>query len=241
MIIVKPDKNNRRIHHLLINNGNELVSLIADLDSFQQAYFDLIDRLNSLVNNKRVIFRGALGLMENLSLVSAVVAPLKLLLKIYTTFDLLLPYNGDNEYLHRRFAIIHGTIKEVQNKLYDSVFKEPLVTSCDTFFANTYLYDNLNLLNNILHGSILGLSYDDIEAMLITFNKCRLMETAEMLMDRLWKIIYPVFPIIYPRYSKDNPDVLRDWRRVMQNFRDFDTAAQVSEYGKSMATFTSGV
>src|SRR2546426_4264284 len=45
MIIVKPDKNNRRIHHLLINNGNELVSLIADLDSFQQAYFDLIDRL----------------------------------------------------------------------------------------------------------------------------------------------------------------------------------------------------
>ena len=243
MIIVKPDKNNRRIHHLLINNGNELVSLIADLDSFQQAYFDLIDRLNSLVKNKSIIFTGLLGLIENLRLVNAVATPFKLLLKIYTAFDLLLPHNGDNDYLHRRFAIIHGTIKELQNKLYDSVFKEPLVTSCDTFFTNTYLYDNLNLLNNILHGSILGSSYDDIEAMLITFNKCRLMETAEMLMDRLWKIIYPVFPIIYPRYSKDNPDVLRDWRRVMQNFRDFDTAAQVSEYGKSMArmAFMSGV
>lgn len=134
MIIVKPDKNNRRIHHLLINNGNELVSLIGDLDSFQQTYFELIDRLNSLVKNKCIIFTGLLGLIENLRFVNAVTTPFKLMLKIYTTFDLLLPHNGDNEYLHRKFAIIFGTIKEVQNKLYDSVFKEPLVTSCDTFF-----------------------------------------------------------------------------------------------------------
>jgi hypothetical protein len=243
MIIVKPDKNNRRIHHLLINNGNELVSLIADLDSFKQEYFKIIDKINCLVNDKHLIFTGLLGLIENLRLVTAVVTPFKIILKIYTTFDFLLPHNDDNEYLHRKFAIIHDTLKEIQNKLYNSVFKEPLVTPCDPFFTNTYLYDNLNLLNNILHGSILGSSYEDIEAMLITFNKCRLMEIAELLMDRLWKIIYPVFPIIYPRYSKDNPDVLRDWRRVMQNFSDFDTASQVSEYRKSMArmAITSGV
>ena len=71
--------------------------------------------------------------------------------------------------------------------------------------------------------------------MLITFNKYGLREDAEVLLDCLWKIIYPIFLIIYPRYSKENPDVLRDWRKAIQNFRDFDTRAQVLEYKRSIA------
>ncbi|MGA9170107.1 MAG: hypothetical protein WBZ20_08180 [Nitrososphaeraceae archaeon] len=47
--------------------------------------------------------------------------------------------------------------------------------------------------------------------MLISLDKYGLMKDAEVLLDSIWKIICPIFPIIYPRYSKEDPDVFRDW------------------------------
>ena len=56
MIIVKPEKGNNQGHHLFINNENVLVSLFADLDSFKHAYFNLIDKLDSLLEKEHLIF-----------------------------------------------------------------------------------------------------------------------------------------------------------------------------------------
>ena len=158
MIIIRPDKANSQIHHLSVNYENELASLIADLVAFKQNYFNLIGKIDSLVKDRRMNFGGLLGLVENCRLVNAVLTPLKLILNLYNTFDLFLPQKDllDNESLHRKFAIIRSTINEVQTKLSESVLKEPLVTSCDTFFTNTYLYDNLNFSNNILHSARMG-------------------------------------------------------------------------------------
>lgn len=47
---------------------------------------------------------------------------------------------------------------------------------------------------------------------------------------------YPSY-IMYPRYSKKNPDEFKDWRKVIINSRDFDITAQVSEYIKGLREF----
>lgn len=234
MIISKPDKTNSQIHHLAVNYGNELASLLADLDSFKQSYFTLIEKSNSIVNDK--FFSGLLGLIENLGFVNALLTPLKIILNVYTMSDLFSSYESrlDDVTVHKKLAAIYSTIKELQTKLYDSAFKEPRV-KCDSFFVDAHLYDNLGFLNNMLHSSLWGSSYKNIEEMLITFDKYGLMKDAEVLLDRIWKIIYPIFPVIYPRYSKDNPDVFRDWRKVIANFREFDITAQVLAYRKSLA------
>jgi hypothetical protein len=65
--------------------------------------------------------------------------------------------------------------------------------------------------------------------MLITLDKYDLIENAKEVMDHLWKIIHPIFPIMYPRYSKKNPDVFKG-----ANSRDFDITAQVTEYRKGL-------
>jgi hypothetical protein len=82
-----------------------------------------------------------------------------------------------------------------------------------------------------------GLNYTDIEDMLTTLDKYGLIENAKEVMDHLWKIIHPIFPIAYPRYNKKNPDVFKDWRKVILNSRDFDITAQVSEYRKGLPEF----
>jgi hypothetical protein len=80
LILIEPDKANRWIHHLLINRENELGSLIVDLDSFKQAYIDLIDKTNSFLNDNHVVFTGIKGLVENLKLVNAILYYIRFIL-----------------------------------------------------------------------------------------------------------------------------------------------------------------
>ena len=234
MINSKRDKINPQTHRLAVNYENEVAALIAHLDSFKQAYFTLIDKSNSIVNDK--YFPGLLGLTENLGFVNALLAPLKVLLNVYTTYDLFSSYENrlDNVTVRKKLVAIYSTIKESQTKLYKGPFKEPRV-KCDSFFANTHLYDNLGFLNNMLHSSLWGSGYKNIEEMLVTLYKYGLIKDAELVLDRVWKILYPIFPVTYPRYNKENPDVFKDWRKVMAKYREFDITAQVMEYSKSMA------
>lgn len=239
-IVGRPDRTNSRIHHLFINNENEFVLLIHDVDSFKEAYFILIDNLDSFLKNNDVVFTGFGGLKENLKLVNAILTPFKFILSLHIVFDLFLPHENlvDGELLHRRFALIYSTIKEMQTKLYESFFKEPRIKLVDEFFINTHLYDNLGFLNNILHSTLWGLNYTNIEDMLITLDKYGLIENAKIVMDYLWKIIYPIFPIMYPHYNKAKPDVFKDWRKVIAKFREFDITAQVQEYRKGLPEFS---
>lgn len=229
-IVIRPDTSNRQIHHLFINNENGLVLLIQDIDSFKQAYFILMNNLNSFLRDKGVIFSGLLGLKENLRLVDAILTPFKFILNLYVIFDFLPQENFvDNELLHRRFALIYSTIKEIQIKLYENFFKESKIKLEEEFFINTYLYDNLGFSNNILHSYLFGSNQENIKAMLVTFNKYELGESAEKLMDCLWKLISPVFHIVYPRHSRANPDLFKDWRNIV-NFPDFDATTQLLAY-----------
>ena len=75
-----------------------------------------------------------------------------------------------------------------------------------------------------------GVNHENIEGMLVTFDKYGLYGSAEILLDSLWKFIYPIFIIIYPRYNKENPDGLKDWRKVIEHSRSIDTTTQVLAY-----------
>ena len=227
IIIVRPDKTNSQTHHLSVNYENELSSLIVDLDSFKHCYFNLMNEINAFLNDRRIIFGGFLGLRENYWLVNAVLTPLKLVLNLYNIFDLFLPQKDilDSESLHRKFVIIRSTINEVQIELHNSIFKEPL-TSCDNYFTKTFLYDNLNLSNNILSGAMRGVNHKDIESTLIAFDKYGLVESAKTLLDSVWRLIYPVFYTIYPRCDNVARDELKDWRTALRNFSENDTTTQ---------------
>jgi hypothetical protein len=222
MIIVKPDEANSQIHHLSVNYVNELSLLIVDLDSFKACYFNLIDKIDYLLKDKHLSFDGFLGLTENYWLVNAVLTPLKLILNLYNTFDLFLPVrNLDSESLHRKFAIIRTTIIEIQTRLHNSILNEPLIRSCDSYFANTSLYENLNLTNNILNGAMWGVNHKNIESMLVVFEKYGLSEISEALLDSLWKLIDPIFLTIYPWFNKKNCKV-KDWRSLIRRLNSTD-------------------
>jgi hypothetical protein len=183
------------------------------------------------LKNNEVHFTGLLGLKENLRLVNAILTPFKFILSLYTVFDLFLPFENfvDRESLHRRFGLIYSTIKEIQAKLYENFFKEPRLKFDDEFFINTCLYDNLGFSNNIFHDCLYGSNHENIIAMLKTFSKYELRGDAEELMVCTWKLISPVFGILYPRHVRTNPDLFKDWRNAM-NFPDFDTAIQLRAY-----------
>jgi hypothetical protein len=241
MIIVEPDESNNKIHHLFINNENVLVSLIVDLDSFKHAYFDLIDKLDSLLSSEHIIFNGFIGLVENLKMVNALLTPFKFVLTLYIIFELFLPYEkvDDKELLHKKFKLIYDTIKDLQIKLHETTFKESRFRPSNSIYCDNFLHDRLGFLNNILHNGLWGSNYENIEEMLITFGKYELKDTAEVVLDCLWKIIYPIFPLLYPRYYKDNQEMFRDWRQVMISYRDFDETAQLSSYRKALTEITS--
>ena len=44
LIVVRPNQNNRQIHHLYVNNESILYSLIQDFQTFEHAFFVLLDK-----------------------------------------------------------------------------------------------------------------------------------------------------------------------------------------------------
>lgn len=235
MISIRPDKANRRIQHLFINRESALASLFSDLDSFKQAYLTLIDGITSFLHNKNIIFMGFIGLVNYSKLVNALLVPFKCVIIPFTIFNLFLPYEKveDRELMHKKFALIHSTVKDLQGKLYETFFKESHFRSNDLTLTNNFLYDRLGFLTNVLHSSLWGSNYENIEEMLTTLDKYELLDAAKTVLDCLWKIIHPIIPILYPRFYKGNEEMFRDWRVFIANFRDFDPTAQVSAYSKA--------
>ncbi|MGB0026739.1 MAG: hypothetical protein WBP64_07850, partial [Nitrososphaeraceae archaeon] len=180
MIIVKPGKGNNQGHRLFINNENILVSLFEDLDSFRHAYFNLIDKLDSLLKKERLDFYGFIGLNENLKLVNALLTPFKFILTSYIILELFLPSEKtqDKEFLHKKFELIHDTIRDLQTKLHDTIFKKPLFKSNYGIYHDNFLYDHLGFLSNVLHSSLWGSNYENIDYMLKTFDRYELKDTA---------------------------------------------------------------
>jgi hypothetical protein len=234
MIIIRLDKTNRRIQHLFINHESALVSLLTDLDSFKQVYYMLIDKINTFLNNKNIIFTGFIGLVKYSKLVNALLVPFKFVLIPFNIFNLFLPYEKveDKEMLHKKFSLIYGTVRDLQTMLYETFFKESHFRSNDSRYTYNFMYDQLGFLTNVLHSSLWGSNHENIEEMLITLNEYELLDSAKIVLDHLWKIIHPIFRIIYPRFYRDNEEKFKDWREFIVNYHDFDPTAQVSTYSK---------
>jgi hypothetical protein len=54
IVEVRKDEHNSQVHHLFINNENILVSLIRELDSFKQPFFNLVDKAMMIGEKKGV-------------------------------------------------------------------------------------------------------------------------------------------------------------------------------------------
>jgi DNA-binding MarR family transcriptional regulator len=108
LIIVRPDKENIRKHHLFTNNENALVLLIEILDSFKQNYFTIIDSVEMLDDNTI----SNMAFIEKSNLIESIILPFK-------SFILLMQYNlfGQSEtpsnklILDKKFGMIHTAMQ----------------------------------------------------------------------------------------------------------------------------------
>jgi hypothetical protein len=64
-----------------------------------------------------------------------------------------------------------------------------------------------------------GFNESHIMRMLTTFKEYGLSQDAEAVIDIVWKVSYPILPMIYPsRYEKYFKDgTLKDWRKLLED------------------------
>jgi hypothetical protein len=119
IVIVRHDEHNRHVYRLFINNKNILVSLIKDLNSFKQSFFNLIDNAMMIAGPKE--YDDCLGaLLFRHELVRALLFPYKAFIIKYNVDDLLFPCDTkiDDETLHKKFTIVSDIMQEIHVKLY---------------------------------------------------------------------------------------------------------------------------
>jgi hypothetical protein len=75
-----------------------------------------------------------------------------------------------------------------------------------------------SIVSEMLYSSSFGLNELCILRMLKTFEEYGLKEWSEPVLDVLWKISYPILPLIDPSYNKClEKGMLDDWRKVLEN------------------------
>jgi hypothetical protein len=73
-------------------------------------------------------------------------------------------------------------------------------------------------VSHVLHSSPFGFYELQILDILTTFEEYGLAKSVEPVIDVLWKISYPILPLITPYYNKySNKDISNDWRKVLEN------------------------
>jgi DNA-binding MarR family transcriptional regulator len=204
LILIEEDEVNSRIHHLYVNNQNILISLIGDLDYFKAAYFNLIQKAKPIL---KALFRSRDSELycKAWDLLIALMEPYKCLIVMYSVSDLVLWRTRplDNETLLRKFAIIFTNMQEIFPKLYE-------------IMPNKQFKPDRELLRKILFDVSIGFNPGTIITMLTTFEEHGLSYAAEPVIDLLWKMSYPIRPLLNSPYNTDKEDVLiDDWRKVM--------------------------
>jgi hypothetical protein len=214
MITVEPDKVNKRIHHLYINNYNIIISLLDELTSFNKAYFNLIDNLKRLEINLNAT-------TERIQIVNAVTMPFRFFIIAYSIFNVLLSWHQtdlDKQTLHRKFAMVHRQVQNVHSKLSDALLNNGLIESADEISVE------------ILQASSGVLAPETISTVLDTFDKYGLRENIELVLDCLWRISNPIIHHLYPYYSLKNPAVQKDWRRLIEEYERLPIPARRPNY-----------
>ena len=210
LVVPKQDKIKKRAYHLYVNYQNTIVSLKQDLEAFNSFYNQLIDCVDLTIKNlflkdqknKMMVFKAC-------DLLKALIGPYKYLCILYTTSDIFLWHKRplDDDTLHRRFAIFLQTTKQIHAKLL-KMWPD---------------FESESIVSQILNNS--SFTFDElyIVYMLKTFEEYGLCEWSEPVLDMLWKISYPILPLINPSYKKYLENgILQDWRKVLKNNPESD-------------------
>ena len=140
------------------------------------------------------------------NLLNALIYPYKILCVMYVASDIFLWHKRplDNDTLHRKFEIFFKTTKKIHNKLLEiwpDSESESIVVSL------------------ILFSGSFGFSKSYIEQMLERFEEYGLSDSAEPVLDALWKISYPILPLVDPSSYNEHlkNGTLKDWRAVLKD------------------------
>jgi len=227
MLIVKRGLN-QHIQHLYTNNEHEVLSLFNDLVFFKQVYFRLIDVTNkklTKLSRQSQTDVGRYGLMWRL--VEALLMPYKNLM--YITSDILLWQKQPigKETSHKKFDVLHDSMKEIQIKLHESV--TPVITSpLDSILQ-------IEPLRVKLYGVQTGLNRQQIIDFLGVYGGLGIGAFVEPVLDILWKISYPILPLVDQLYASEDREKLKDWRNIIKGNEEFNyvpKTAQAKNLGK---------
>ena len=214
LILPKQDKIKKGAYHLHVNYQNIIYSVKEDLDVFKVYYGELLENAvpiakNMLLNNKN----DSEGFSELYYLLKVLIGPYKFLCTTYITSDIFL-WNErplDDDTLHRKFALFFKTAKEIHDKLVKVWCAAGSDSEVDS--PANYLLNNIDFALNESH----------ILNMLKIFEQHGLSVWAEGVIDVLWKMSYPILPLIdssYNEYLKKG--LLEDWRKVLENNPESD-------------------
>jgi predicted transcriptional regulator len=204
-IIKEEDKNRKRTFHLFVNYQNIVTSLKEELDAFKYFYFELLDQAIPVINNLLKDEGEEVKFLQYWNLLNALIYPYKYLCIMYVTSDIFLWHRRplDNDTLHRKFEIFFKTTKQIHNKLL-KIWPDS---------------ESESIVSLILFSSSFGFSKSYIEEMLERFEEYGLSDSVEPVLDVLWKISYPILPLVDPSSYNEHlkNGTLKDWRAVLKD------------------------
>lgn len=79
--------------------------------------------------------------------------------------------------------------------------------------------DSEPIAEQLLYDSSYGFYESNILHMLKTFDKYGLKTWAEPVLDSLWRMSYPILPLIYPSYYKKafKEGDMKDWKKIIED------------------------
>ena len=202
-IVSEKDINNARKHLLFINRKNLFSEIISNLQLFEKAYFDLIDKIelknfdiipNEVTANRRDLYT---------DVIEALFTPFKILMHIFQFILLFNHKNNIKKYSSFTKFIIYDSFEQISNKLFiSSIIKK--------VHKEEIYFNYFGSINNIL------LTLDE---MLKVMRLCELDKEIEKVMDNLWNISFPYLPYMDPFFSRFSDKELQDWKKIMSDFR----------------------
>lgn len=216
-VIVTRRKNKRsRINHLYINYKNIVNSLQEDLAIFKFFYSELVEESMSFISgqisrnrntNKEITFS-----VKTKNLLYILVKLFKFFCITYVTSDIFVWWKQplDNDTLHTKFELFFNAMKDI----YQELLKIPTSLGFEPDKAKEEV-------SKLFYGGRVGILEIEFCHMLMDFEEYGLAAEAEAVLDALWKISYPILPLIdssYKKYHKNGK--LKDWRYVFERNRN---------------------
>ena len=174
LIFIKKDENNTKRHHLFINTGNELASLISKLDSLQESYFSLLDNTQSLGNN----LVSNMSFYDKSKFIEALVLPFKTVMSLIQ-YDLFghREKTPNKDLTQKKSNIAYTMMQRIHLKLYKSKILKILIEDSEE-----------EILIHLFMNTSNSLSPRSIIEMMELFKKLRMSESIDKVINSLWDI-----------------------------------------------------